>query len=294
MNELKYVKMERINLRDHPDFSEKWVQDRISEDPVILGLGDIIVKEQEKILPGSGRLDLLCQDVDENIRYEIELQLGKTDESHIIRTIEYWDIERKHNPNFDHVAVIIAEDITNRFLNVIHLFNGVIPLIAIQIEAIKLGELISLIFTKVLDQRGLSVFEEEEVAPPTNRAYWEKRGTKKTVELADDLLAIVKTIDADLEMKYNKFYIGLARDGQPFNFIVFKPQKTVTRIELKLPKSDEIEQKLDAANIEILEYSSRHGRYRIRLSKEDITKNTELLTELIKQSYIQFGGEDIG
>ena len=50
-------------------------------------------------------------------------QLGKTDESHIIRTIEYWDIERKRYPQYDHTAVIVAEEITSRFLNVIGLFK---------------------------------------------------------------------------------------------------------------------------------------------------------------------------
>jgi len=47
-----------------------------------------------------------------HFNYEIEIQLGSTDESHIIRTIEYWDIERKRYPQYDHTAVIIAEDIT--------------------------------------------------------------------------------------------------------------------------------------------------------------------------------------
>jgi len=41
-------------------------------------------------------------------RYEVEIQLGATDESHIIRTIEYWDIERKRYPQYEHTAVIVA------------------------------------------------------------------------------------------------------------------------------------------------------------------------------------------
>jgi len=64
---------------------------------------------------------------EENLRYEVEIQLGATNESHIIRTIEYWDIERRRYPQYDHTAVIIAEDITSRFLNVITLFNGLSP-----------------------------------------------------------------------------------------------------------------------------------------------------------------------
>ena len=41
---------------------------------------------------------------------------------------------RKKYPQYEHIAVIIAEDITSRFLNVISLLNGNIPLIAIQLN----------------------------------------------------------------------------------------------------------------------------------------------------------------
>jgi hypothetical protein len=57
-------------------------------------------------------------------------RLGMTDESHIIRTVEYWDTERRRWPQYEHVAVIVAEEITGRFFNVISLFNGFIPIIA--------------------------------------------------------------------------------------------------------------------------------------------------------------------
>jgi hypothetical protein len=154
---LKYVKPEVIPLRNHPEFSELWVQERIAEDPSILGLGDLVLKDKERLHPRAGRLDLLLQDADANRRYEVDIQLGKTDESHIIRTIEYWDIERKRYPQYDHTAVIVAEDITSRFLNVIGLFNGFIPIVAIQMRAYRLGEHVSLVFTTVLDQLRLGV-----------------------------------------------------------------------------------------------------------------------------------------
>ena len=95
-------------------------------------LGDVILKDKERLQPRAGRLDLLLQAADANRRYEVEVQLGATDESHLIRTIEYWDIERKRYPQYEHTAVIVAEDITSRFLNVIGLFNGQIPLVALQ------------------------------------------------------------------------------------------------------------------------------------------------------------------
>ena len=65
-----------------------------------------------------------CPILKPQTRYEVEIQLGPTDESHIIRTIEYWEIERRRYPQYEHVAVIVAEDVTSRFLNVINLLNG--------------------------------------------------------------------------------------------------------------------------------------------------------------------------
>ena len=113
----------------------------------------------------------------------MEIQLGKTDESHIIRTIEYWDIERKRYPQYDHTAVIVAEDVTSRFLNVISLFNGYIPLVAIQMQALKFGEQVSLVFTTVLNEMRLGLVEEEKEGERevTDRDYWEKRAGKEGV-----------------------------------------------------------------------------------------------------------------
>ena len=101
---INLITPEKISLVNNPIFSEKWVQDIIAENPSILGLGDLILKDKERIHPKAGRLDLLLQDSESDRRYEVELQLGKVDESHIIRTIEYWDIEKKRYPQYDHCA----------------------------------------------------------------------------------------------------------------------------------------------------------------------------------------------
>src|SRR3984893_1614099 len=97
-----------------------------------------------------------------------------------------WETERKRYPQYDHCAVMVAEDITSRFLNVLSLFNGTIPLIAIQMQALKIGSCIILVLTKVLDEMARGVIDEDEdaEAAPTDRAYWEDRGTKATVALA--------------------------------------------------------------------------------------------------------------
>jgi hypothetical protein len=77
---MTYVKYETISLRLHPEFNEKWVQDRIADDPLILGLGDLVLRDKERMQPRAGRLDLLLQDRESNRRYEVEIQLGSTDD----------------------------------------------------------------------------------------------------------------------------------------------------------------------------------------------------------------------
>ncbi len=281
---INLIAPEKISLLNHPTLNEKWVQGIIAENPSILGLGDLILKDRERIHPKAGRLDLLLQTTDSERRYEVEVQLGKVDESHIIRTIEYWDIENKKFPNYDHCAVIIAEDITNRFLNVISLLNRTIPLIVIKMEAYKYQNNYWLTFTIVLNEFRSDLTEEEEVKEVTDRSYWEKRGTLKTVALADELLKLIKEFDNGYELKYNKFYIGLAKNGQPDNFVVFRPKKTNTTMELKLEQSEEVDELIEGAGLDLMEYNNRWGRYRIRVSDKDLIKSKELITKLLKMA----------
>lgn len=282
-----YVKPKRISLKSHPDYSEKWVQSLIADDPSILGIGDLVLRDQERIQPRAGRLDLLLQDPDTKRRYEVELQLGATDESHIIRTIEYWDIERKRYPQYDHCAVLVAEDITGRFLNVISLFNGTIPLIGIQMRAVQVGDHITLVFSTVMDEltRGVVDEDEDAEAAPTDRAFWDAKATKSTVALADKLLDIAKDFDPSLELKYNKFYIGLSKDGQPFNFVTFRPKKIYINLEIKIPETEETDAMIDEAGLETLEYNKRWGLYRLRLAKADIEQKPDVLKQLIQAAY---------
>ncbi len=288
MDDLEYTTHERISLKDHPKLNERWLQERIAEDPSILGLGELIVKDRERRQPGAGRLDILLQDPEENIRYELEIQLGRTDESHIIRTIEYWDIERKRFPQYDHIAVIAAEDITSRFLNVIGLFNGVIPLIAIQLSAIRIADQMTVVSTTVLDQRVLGFVEEDE-EETVDRSYWENRASPETVAMADRILEIARSMDSSLELKYNKFYIGMARSGLACNFVIFRPRRQALRMEVRLKQSEELEERLDSAGLDLMNYDSRNERYRIRLTKGEISEHSDLISELLAKAYEDFG-----
>jgi len=284
-DELRYFEPEVVSLR-RVGLDEKWLQSRIADNPKVLGLGDLALRERERPQMGAGRLDLLLQDPESLRRYEVEIQLGATDESHIIRTIEYWDIERRRYPQYDHCAVIVAEDVTSRFLNVISLFNGFIPLIAIKLQAVRVKGEVGLIFTKVLDELPLGLIDEDEVVQETtDRAYWVAKGSEKTVKLADRLLALIQGFAPGYELKYNKHYIGLAKNGQANNFVAFRPQKTIIRLEPHIPKNDATSQLLEEAGLEVLEYDRHFGYYKIRLSPEDVGHHEELLVALMKQAF---------
>ncbi len=282
---MELTEAERIWLRDHPELNEKWLQEHIASNPAILGLGDLVLKDKERRQPGAGRLDLLLEDVDSSRRYEVEIQLGRADEKHIIRTIEYWDIERKRYPQYEHCAVIVAEDITSRFLNVIGLFNGAIPLMAIQLTELKVAGKVALVFITVLDELALGLDEGDGPAEVVDRAYWESRGGKATVALADDVLALIQRFAGDLELKYNKVYIGLAQNGQPNNFAIFRPKKKHLVVEVRLGQSDEVERMLENAQLDVLTYDRRRGRYKIRLSQTPVDAQSEGLTGLMRRAY---------
>jgi hypothetical protein len=286
---LRYVKHRRLLLKTHAALTEKWVQQRIASDPGLLGLGEVDVKDVERNQPHAGRLDLLLFDAESNTRYEVEVQLGATDESHIIRTLEYWDIERRRYPQYDHVGVIIAEEITARFFNVISLFNGFIPLIAIQLNAIEIEGAVTLVFTTVLDRTTLGVEEAEEPDEPRDRHYWEAKSSPTTMAMTDALMELVRQIEPDASLKYNKNYIGIARGGVVSNFVSFRPRRQHVLMELKIPKTDEMSQRLQEEGMNVLTYRIRWGLYALQLDKEDLEGHRELLRELIQRAHENYG-----
>ena len=283
----KYTKPIVFSLKYHPEFNEKWVQARISEDPTVLGLGDLTLKDAERPQPSGGRLDLLLHDPENNIRYEVELQLGKSDESHIIRTIEYWDYERKRFPQYKHCAVIVAEDITSRFLNVISLFNGNIPIIAVQMKAVKVADSITLFFTTVLDVLTLGT-EEEDEREVVDRKYWESKGTKESLKLADTLLNLVDEIAPGYSLKYNKHYIGLQKQGLSQNFVSIIPRKKAVLLNAKHDQVEEVTSMLKETDMDVLAYDKQWGQYRLRLTESDIQQNKQTLLQLIGKAYSSY------
>ena len=47
---MKHVPLKTIKLKNHPELNERWLQDIIADDPSIIGIGDVILKDKEFII----------------------------------------------------------------------------------------------------------------------------------------------------------------------------------------------------------------------------------------------------
>ncbi len=145
--------------------------------------------------------------------YEVEVMLGETDETHIVRAIEYWIREKKKFPQRQHYPVLVAESITRRFFDVIQALSESIPIIAIQASIVEASGSRVLAFTTILN-----LYEEREDAEPGgfeahDEAYWVGKAAW-TNEAAKGLLAILKPSFPDAKLNYVKNYIAIMVDGK--------------------------------------------------------------------------------
>lgn len=193
-------------------------------------------------------------DPDRELQYEVEIMLGSLDESHIIRTIEYWDVERQRFPSYDHRAVIVAEEITARFFNVIRLLNRAVPLVALQLNAFSFDNSVVLHFTKVLD-----VFEDaEDTGGQVDRRYWERSAGAASLGVLDQVVSLVEREISQPRVTYNKNHIALGTSG--YNFCWFHPGKSTPHCHMRIKTGAEAREavlrQLDEAGVSATPFQS--------------------------------------
>jgi hypothetical protein len=213
--------------------------------------------------------------------------LGSTDESHLIRTIEYWDIERRKWPGYDHTAVLIAEELTTRFLNVIGLFSGSIPIIAIQVNGLHVDGKLVLHFVKVLDSRATRKDETTQIqAKATDRQYWISQTSIATVELVEECLKIINAVAGISRryLTYNRQFIGLNDGVRPGNFVTFRPRRSTLRIKFEsLGQIEPWVKRLEESGLEVSTKNFDES-VRVTLTPKAFDENKQLLTEMLQQA----------
>ncbi len=196
-----------IGIRDC-DYDEVWLQDQIVGNPSSLGLGDLKVVARERRQSSGGRLDILLTNLRGDSMYEVEVMLGETDETHIIRTIEYWSRERRKWPKRQHFPVLVAETITRRFFDVIQVLSYAIPLMAIQATIVEANGNRVLTFQKILDAYDEPEDKDDGKYKPPDETFWSDKAPW-TNETAKALLRVVQPVFANAELNYKKSYITI-------------------------------------------------------------------------------------
>ena len=273
-----------ITIRE-AGLDEYWLQDQIADNPACLGLGDLEVVSKERAQSSGGRLDILLKDSEDDSMYEVEVMLGETDETHIIRTIEYWDNEKRRWPQRQHFAVLVAEHINRRFFNVIHLLSHSIPIIAVQVAMLNINGRKSIFFSKVLD-----TYEEVDdgtsnEAVRVTREDWSRKA-KWTLEAADALVNITSSVLERPSLNYLKAYVAITVDGN--NYMWFHKRtsnKSILNFRMAQSLQDEAAALLDKQNIT---YVRKTKTIKVTVDKEMVERNEDLfrsIAALIKKSW---------
>ena len=97
-------------------------------------------------------------------------------------------------------------------------------------------------------------------------------------------MSIIHVFALDYQLKYNKFYIGLARSGVANNFVVFKPKKQWVNAEIRLTENIELTSKFENSGLEI-EYLSKWSTYRLRFRQGDVKSNSDLIQEIFLAAF---------
>ena len=257
--------------------NESWLQARIIDDPSLLGLGELEIAAREHHQPLGGRIDFLMRDNEEEIYYEVEVMLGALDESHIIRTIEYWDIERQRRPQWDHRAVIVAEQITARFFNVLRLLNRAVPLIAVKLSAFQIDDRVVLHPITVLDV--LEEISDPETVDPVERVdrpYWEKKSAP-LLGAMDKVVGSLNSANIHLRLTYNRHHIALGTSGR--NFCWFYPRKIASAARIEFRVTNEIRDDLISFLQENqIDAAARHSEWiAFNISAADLEKHIEAI-----------------
>jgi hypothetical protein len=268
----------QVSIRE-AGLDEYWLQDQIFDNPSCLGLGELEAIQRERRQLAGGRLDILLKDPEDDAMYEVEVMLGKTDETHIIRTIEYWDNEKRRWPQRQHYAVLVAENINRRFFNVIHLLSNAIPIIAIQASLVESNGVRSLFFTTVLNtyeelDDGTAVEEQS-----YDKEFWNKKA-KWVGEAADALLPIAAKHFEAPSLRYLKQYITIA--SGPYNRMWFHKRtspKALLNLKIAPPLQDDAAALLDSASIG---YTKKPESFRVTIDKRTIESKTEVLEKLME------------
>lgn len=258
---------------------EYWLQDIIYENPKVLGLGNLVPVHKEKKQASGGRLDILLKNSDENAMYEVEVMLGETDPSHIIRSIEYWDNEKRKYPQRQHFCVLVAERFDRRYFNVIQLMSLNIPMIAVQADLLEVNGEKILHFTKIIDIY-IEPEENDDDQKVVNETSW-NNDSPWTNKNAKDFITILNSEKNKINIGYTQSYISINFEGK--NAYWFhkrvKPTSAIFFSVKDEEKAESIKSVLDKNEFSYT-FNTRYKEFMLYVDENNIKTNSVLFNEI--------------
>ena len=197
-------------------------------------------------------------------------------------------MERKRYPQYEHIAVIVAENVTSRFLNVIGLFNQAIPLIAVQLKAVIVNDTLTFVATQILGLMSLGTDDEDE-GETVDRSYWEAKSSTESLRICDQIIEMIGEVESGIQPKYRKHYIGLAGSGGVNNFVLLRPRNKYALAEFKIPFDDNTDQEIDHSNLTKVPYAQKYNRFRVQVHASDLTESKDTILQLIRRAHEHSG-----
>jgi len=153
-------------------------------------------------------------------------------------------------------------------------------------KLVEVGENTTLFFTTILNQMALGgKYEPREPNHLITREEWENNTNKIIISLADKVLEVTSDLvspDNKAELVYESKRIIIKLDMGEIIAYCF-PKKTYMRLAIPLTRTTEADAFLDSSELDTMDYNSKLGRYRIRLTPEGKFDKT-VISKLIQDS----------
>jgi hypothetical protein len=86
-------------------------------------------------------------------------------------------------------------------------------------------------------------------------------------------------------LKYNKYYLGLARGGVVNNFIQFRPKQNFLKLTFKCAQSSDLDKEMENTGLDVMGYDPKWHEYTIRITPKDFHVHQQLLSTIVQKAY---------
>jgi hypothetical protein len=104
----------------------------------------------------------------------------------------------------------------------------------------------------------------------------------RVLSLLDEFLILLKEIDNNFSLTYNKYYIGLRQGNRANNFVIFKAKKAFLRVEIRIEDMDAVRDELKSADIEVI---GVRERIRFVINRGDVAAHRDQIKAILSKAY---------